>query len=51
VFRGHRAAIECVSMLDDSWFITGSQDGGMFSFVVIIIVVVVVVVFTIYFCC
>jgi ribosomal RNA-processing protein 9 len=29
VFRGHKASIDCLAMLDESWFITGSQDGAV----------------------
>lgn len=29
VFRGHKASIDCLAMLDDSWFVTGSQDGAL----------------------
>lgn len=29
VFRGHKASIDCLAMLDDAWFVTGSQDGAV----------------------
>jgi ribosomal RNA-processing protein 9 len=29
VFRGHKASIDCLALLDESWFVTGSQDGAV----------------------
>jgi ribosomal RNA-processing protein 9 len=29
VFRGHKASIDCLAMLDEAWFVTGSQDGAV----------------------